>query len=75
MSTRIHHAPLALAKKPLRRPRMSSLMSLLGLARQRRALAELDSKALNDIGLTREAALREAERPIWDVPTYWSNKI
>ncbi len=31
----------------------------------RRELAELDSRLLMDIGLTREAALKEAEKPFW----------
>lgn len=45
----------------------------LGLAalRQRRHLASLDDARLNDIGLTREDATREATRPVWDVPAHW----
>lgn len=42
-----------------------------GLARQRQALLELDETLLRDIGLTREQALREAGRPIWDAPRHW----
>jgi len=34
--------------------------------RQRRALAELDDHRLDDLGLTRRDAAREAARPIWD---------
>jgi uncharacterized protein YjiS (DUF1127 family) len=33
--------------------------------RQRRRLAALDPYLLTDIGLTREAAQREAEKPSW----------
>lgn len=46
---------------------------MLGLAalRQRRHLAILDDERLNDIGLTREDATREATRPVWDVPAHW----
>lgn len=41
------------------------------LARQRRALRNLDPKLLNDIGIPREQALREARRPFWDAPDHW----
>jgi uncharacterized protein YjiS (DUF1127 family) len=44
---------------------------LFRLRRQRRQLARLDDRALEDLGLSREEALREAERPIWDVPAHW----
>ncbi len=37
------------------------------LARQRtrRALAQLDDRMLRDIGISREQAMREAEKPFW----------
>jgi uncharacterized protein YjiS (DUF1127 family) len=35
--------------------------------RQRRALAELDDRLLDDIGITRSRALIEANRPLWSV--------
>jgi uncharacterized protein YjiS (DUF1127 family) len=34
-------------------------------SRQRRALAALDDHLLRDIGLTRDAALRECTQPFW----------
>ncbi len=34
-------------------------------ARERRQLAELEDHSLADIGVTRDAALREARRPPW----------
>lgn len=34
--------------------------------RTRRQLADLSDHALQDLGLTREAALQEALRPFWD---------
>ena len=43
----------------------------IGVWRQRRHLAALDDAALCDIGLTRTEALREARRPLWDVPQHW----
>lgn len=41
------------------------------LARQRKALQNLDDDALRDIGLSRSEAEAEAERPIWDAPDHW----
>lgn len=34
-------------------------------ARQRRALAEMDDRLLSDIGITRNEAEREIEKPFW----------
>ena len=56
------HRPILLAA------RFSDLMSL---RRQRARLARLDAAALKDIGLTRDAAEVEANRPLWDVPATW----
>jgi hypothetical protein len=36
-------------------------------------LAQLDDRALKDIGLTRLDALQEAHRPDWDIPEHRSN--
>ena len=33
--------------------------------RQRRALAQLDDRLLQDIGVTRQQALRESRKPFW----------
>ncbi|WP_417249999.1 DUF1127 domain-containing protein [Celeribacter sp.] len=41
------------------------------LARQRAALTRLDDAMLADIGLTREQAMAEATRPVWDAPRHW----
>lgn len=41
------------------------------LWQSRRRLATLDDAALRDLGLTREEALDEAERPVWNVPAHW----
>ncbi|HDR29046.1 DUF1127 domain-containing protein [Rhodovulum sp.] len=43
----------------------------LGVARQRHRLAELDDSMPRDTGLTRDEALAEARRPVWDVPRTW----
>lgn len=54
-----------------RRGRAFDLDAMASLWRQRRALASLDDRALNDIGVTRDAARAEAARPVWDVPASW----
>ena len=41
---------------------------MLEVARERRCLAELDDRMLEDIGLSRSVACREVERPWFDVP-------
>jgi uncharacterized protein YjiS (DUF1127 family) len=41
------------------------------LSRQRRSLRDLDDHLLTDIGLSRTAARREADRPFWDAPAHW----
>ena len=46
---------------------LSSLAALLVRSAERRALRELaeDRHRLSDVGLTREQALREADKPCW----------
>lgn len=50
----------------------SRLMTLVHAAlaahRQRQYLAQIDDRTLADIGLTRDEAQNEADRPFWDVP-------
>lgn len=69
MTTRSYSSNLSRAKpRPLVR-----LRKMLAVRRQRLTLRELDDRALADIGLTREAARAEANRPFWDLPTriFW----
>lgn len=47
------------------------LRSANAIARQRRALLDLDDAMLRDIGLTRTQAVEEASRPFWDAPRHW----
>lgn len=57
-----------------RRPRGSILKTvahLVAVHRQRKALAHMDDAALEDIGISRSEAEREAKRPIWDAPETW----
>lgn len=50
---------------------IGATFSLLALSRSRQALADLDARALEDIGVTARDARREATRPVWDVPSNW----
>ncbi|MFD0979056.1 DUF1127 domain-containing protein [Tropicimonas aquimaris] len=47
------------------------MMNMFALHRQRRDLAMLDDRALDDIGISRYEAQIEAARPAWDVPQHW----
>ncbi|KIC18789.1 DUF1127 domain-containing protein [Leisingera sp. ANG-Vp] len=40
--------------------------------RQRRQLAKLDARALEDIGVTRSEAETESRRSFWSAPDHWS---
>lgn len=51
--------------------RRPSFMDMVALYHQRRALAQLDDAALEDLGLTRHEAIEEARRPLWDIPSNW----
>ncbi|NNE79529.1 MAG: DUF1127 domain-containing protein [Silicimonas sp.] len=48
--------------------RFSAWYSLIS---QRRTLSKLDDHLLDDIGISREAARKEARRPVWDAPNQW----
>ena len=48
-----------------------SLGRVVDVWRQRRALANLDDSALEDIGVSFKDAHREANRAVWDVPNTW----
>ncbi len=57
---------------PKQRPSVFRLIKLaLSAQGQRRDLRQLDSAALNDLGLSYEDAKAEANRPFWDVPATW----
>ncbi|MGD1883622.1 MAG: DUF1127 domain-containing protein [Paracoccaceae bacterium] len=51
--------------------RRAGIARLLDLWRSRRALSRLDALALDDVGLSKEEAQIESNRPIWDVPATW----
>jgi uncharacterized protein YjiS (DUF1127 family) len=63
------------ASLPDRSARPIRLLTRIRLAlaarAQRRALAQADDRLLDDIGVSRDQALAEARRPVWDVPPTW----
>lgn len=65
---------LTLQRKSCARPPQSLLSRFVqarAVARQRKALAQLDDTILSDIGITRAQAEHESERPVWDAPQHW----
>ncbi|MEM8655634.1 MAG: DUF1127 domain-containing protein [Pseudomonadota bacterium] len=58
------------ALKPVAR-RAHPLSTFFAVWKSRRALARLDARALEDVGLTKDRAAQEAAKPIWDVPATW----
>ncbi|AEI93152.1 hypothetical protein RLO149_c011480 [Roseobacter litoralis Och 149] len=48
-----------------------ALSTRLALWKSRRALAKLDDRALEDVGISRVDADREAQLTVWDVPAAW----
>ena len=57
--------------KPAKRSVLGMITNAMSLKRQRRSLAELDDRALKDIGVTRSEADIEVGRYIWDAPEFW----
>ncbi len=53
---------------------LNFLIAALAAHRQRQFLARLDDRTLADIGLTRNDAIRESERPMWDIPASWGRQ-
>jgi uncharacterized protein YjiS (DUF1127 family) len=48
-----------------------TLNHIIAISRQRRRLTDLDAHMLEDVGVSRWEAEREAGRPFWDVPRHW----
>jgi uncharacterized protein YjiS (DUF1127 family) len=55
----------------LRAGPLAMLARMAETRRQRRALARLDARALDDIGVSPAEARAEAARPAWDAPARW----
>ena len=72
-SPTLHQTRLGLSPVPRAAPRRSrwviyALREIgvwLALSRERQDLAELDPRLLDDVGIPREAAAREAAQPFW----------
>lgn len=70
---------LFLAREPSRPGLLARFVAAMALRQSRRCLASLDDHLLRDVGVSREAARREAARPAWDaldeapwdVPAHW----
>jgi uncharacterized protein YjiS (DUF1127 family) len=71
MSSRLATAARATFSLPSLRRLVRGAVAIRNLRRQRQNLHDLDDHLLNDIGLGRREAFREAQRPIWDVPKNW----
>lgn len=50
---------------------LARLVQAQALWRSRQRLGTLDDAALRDLGLSREEALAEAAKPVWEVPGHW----
>nr|WP_294509301.1 DUF1127 domain-containing protein [uncultured Rhodopila sp.] len=66
MTTRFDHARPAAERSGWAHP-VNALMLMLRTWRTRRALLELTSRELSDIGVSRATAIAEASRLPWDV--------
>lgn len=65
---------LAGARKNGSHSLLKSLSTRLALWKSRRDLAKLDDRQLADIGITPDAAQREAKLGLWDVPHTWHDR-
>ncbi|MEM9969634.1 MAG: DUF1127 domain-containing protein [Pseudomonadota bacterium] len=71
MTVRTHNSPLAIRGTQPRKGFARFIFSILRLGKSRQDLRKLDDHLLRDLGITREEAKKEADRPIWDVPANW----
>ena len=56
------------ARQPLFKRAIATARAWMAVSHQRTKLRAMDDRMLRDIGLSREDAYREAERPFWDIP-------
>lgn len=71
MAQTVNRTAQSIARPAPRAGILRTLARMVAVRRQRRALARLDDHLLEDIGVTREAAMEEAERAPWDAPGHW----
>jgi len=65
-ATHTMHLPNAYAAPIFAPNPVKRVILAIAVRRQRRSLARLDARMLCDIGLTRNDALREMRRAVWD---------
>lgn len=54
-----------------RLPVVRVLAQMMATSRQRRTLASLEDHLLEDIGISRQEAMKEATKAPWDAPRSW----
>lgn len=64
--------PALADNRPAFRLFWSAILHAIGLRRSRRQLSALDDHMLADIGVTRQDAMAEAERSVWDAQDHWT---
>lgn len=69
----VRHSILSRTNPPVRRRAgvLTWITKRLALFSERRRLSDLPDHILDDIGVSRRDAEREAKRDIWDVPSHW----
>ena len=70
--TAIHCTNVAPSRKPKAISLFTWVADAFAARRQRNILKHLDQSRLEDIGVTYRTARKEANKPFWDVPSYWS---
>ncbi len=63
--------PVYSAHKPRRTGVLGWILTLASVWRERRILQTMERHRLDDLGLSREDANREARRNAWDAPDRW----
>lgn len=50
---------------------LATFNTLIAAQKSRTALAKLDQRGLDDVGLTARDVAKELAKPVWDVPSKW----
>jgi len=69
-NTHVTAPRLPLTRTTTRGP-LGVVLNALAIWRERQKLSRLDDAMLRDIGKSREAAITEARRAVWDAPSRW----
>ncbi len=68
MTSEIKRSAVAVRRGGLLQTLAQALSRAAGVAGERRRLGALTDAELKDLGLTRDQAAAEADRPFWDLP-------